>query len=804
MDADTPRHDRRVLLAGLFVSATALVLIVLYAFRSFFSQLFDADFMPHGHCYMWRPDILWLHVISDSLVTLSYFAIPVCLVFLVKRRRGLRFRGAFWLFSLFIFFCGCTHLLEIYSVWQGAYRLTGMMKLATGLVSVATAIYLIRAMPQLLRIPLPKEMRAVQDRLGERERLYETILKAGVDGFLTIEKRGEGDTARYLLSEFNEVAAQELAVDREQASGMDIELAMPLARSLALKADLEEASRTGRTIAGDRLFADEEGKERFFSFRLAPTESLFVLFYLDRTEIYQTEAALKRSLEEKASEALMRSDINAARAQAAISAAANGMLIVDSQGKMVQANTQLQLIFGYAESELVGRSVEMLVPEQVRSGHQGLRENYHAHPQTRAMGPERQLEGRRKDGSLFPVEVGLNPFETPEGRFVIASVLDVSERIAARRALEESELRFQQAVKGGRVGIWHWIDVESPEQWWSDSFYQVLGFEVGEIEAHADTFRELLHPEDRERTFDLVSRCVAGEDAFAIDYRIKRKDGRYRWFYGAGVAVHDKAAGRTSMIGSMQDIQFRKDAEDQVRSAKEAVEAKNREMEEMMYAVSHDLKSPLVSIRGLIQILQARGGADGDPNQDFVQRIDRLASHMGDLITDLLEMSRVGHASENIESVRSADVVEDVLQGLLTKTGHSNWEVVVGKDLPVLRVDRKRLWQLLQNLISNALKYGTNENGNGGRIEIGSASDVRGVTLFVRDFGEGIEIEQQERIFQVFKRLNTKKEGTGVGLAIVKKIMEHYEGSVTIDSALGQGSTFSLHFPKERWVRDEG
>lgn len=147
----------------------------------FFQNFFQSDFMPHGHCYMWRSDILWLHVLSDAAIVLAYYSIPIALFYFVRRRKDLKFRGLFLLFAAFILLCGTTHLMEIWSVWNGTYRLTGSLKAATGVVSVVTAALLWPIIPQALKIPSPDMLSQANEDLRreieERKRI-EAQLKA--------------------------------------------------------------------------------------------------------------------------------------------------------------------------------------------------------------------------------------------------------------------------------------------------------------------------------------------------------------------------------------------------------------------------------------------------------------------------------------------------------------------------------------------------------------------------------------------------------------------------------------------------
>ncbi len=134
----------------------------------FFQGLFDSGFMPHGHCYQWRPDLVWLHAVSDSMIAAAYYAIPFALVYFVRRRKDLAFPWMFGLFGAFILFCGTTHLLEVYTIWHGTYRLTGVVKFATGLVSVSTAFLLFPLVPRALALPSTAQLQAANEALRQQ------------------------------------------------------------------------------------------------------------------------------------------------------------------------------------------------------------------------------------------------------------------------------------------------------------------------------------------------------------------------------------------------------------------------------------------------------------------------------------------------------------------------------------------------------------------------------------------------------------------------------------------------------------
>jgi signal transduction histidine kinase len=257
-----------------------------------------------------------------------------------------------------------------------------------------------------------------------------------------------------------------------------------------------------------------------------------------------------------------------------------------------------------------------------------------------------------------------------------------------------------------------------------------------------------------------------------------------------------EGTGTSRILLAIEDVTERKLAEAQLKNVNANLEQKNRELAEFVATVSHDLKSPLVTIGGMLGLLkeelqEERLVAAGE----FIATAEETVVGMRDTIDDLLKLSRIGTVAIDLQPVGLRQVAEELVRkhAPQLEDKHTVVSLELSEDQPTVLADRNRLVEVLDNLMVNALKYAC--DGPEPRITIGSETVGREVRLFVKDNGPGIGKEHHEKIFGLFQRLDESKEGTGVGLAIVKRIMEVHGGRVWVESAIGEGATFWLAFP---------
>jgi len=360
------------------------------------------------------------------------------------------------------------------------------------------------------------------------------------------------------------------------------------------------------------------------------------------------------------------------------------LVIVDSEGRIMRVNTQVEMMFGYSRDELRDRPVEILMPERFKERHAEHRTGYVSEPRLRPMGTGLELYGRRKDGSEFPVDITLGPLKTNAGIIVLSAIRDITERKRAEEEIRKLNEELEQRVV--------------------------------------------------ERTTQL--------------------------------------------------------------------EAANKELEAFSYSVSHDLRAPLRAVDGFSHILLEEHALQlSNEARRYLQLVRNNTQQMGHLIDDLLAFSRLSRQPMKKQAVAPADLVRGVLEDLRDELAGRQVEIAIF-ELPSCQADPVLLKQVFVNLLSNALKF--TRQREGAVIEIGclphphpspppgGGGREEEYVYFVKDNGVGFDMQYADKLFGVFQRLHRAEEyeGTGVGLAIVQRIIHHHGGRVWAEAEMDKGATF--------------
>ena len=406
-----------------------------------------------------------------------------------------------------------------------------------------------------------------------------------------------------------------------------------------------------------------------------------------------------------------------------------------------------------------------------------------------------------KDRSVHWVRSYAHPvWDEKQNRLVeiYGAVQDITEqkRIEQELLLSEERYRLVSSV----ISDYTFSNVQNNKgeivlNWVAGAFEKISGYTFEEFNARGG-WVSTVHPDDMEQDAHDMEMLRHNHQVIS-EIRTIHKDGTIRWVKSYAHPVwNEEKNGLVGIYGAVQDITDRKRIESEREQLIKDLEAKNRELEQFTYTVSHDLKAPLITIKGFLGFLAADAQA-GDVKriEDDIQRINEATDKMHELLTDLLELSRIGRLMNAPEMIPFGPLLKDVIELMEGRLQHRGIEVIVKKELPNVYGDRQRLLEVVQNLIDNSAKFMGDQQSP--LIEIGQqgGNDNGLVTFFVRDNGIGIAPEFHERIFGLFNRLNPKIEGTGIGLALVKRIVEFHGGRIWVQSEVGEGATFYFSLP---------
>lgn len=463
----------------------------------------------------------------------------------------------------------------------------------------------------------------------------------------------------------------------------------------------------------------------------------------------------------------------------AFNAAPNGFIVIDAQGTIVATNPALESMFGYTAGALLGSSVEGLLPDAVRHKHAALREAFFERAATRAMGGGRELYGRRADGHEFPVEIGLNPLASEHGMLVLASVVDISERMALEWAFrglfdaspygllivdDDGTVVMANRVLAASLGYTPAILVGKPLSGLLPERYR--GHHAGLMAGYRSTGESRMMGQGR----DLTALHADGTE-LPVEIGLSR----VRW------------QRRTMTLAAVSDISARKRLELELRQA-------NANLEEFTYVASHDLRSPLRGIADLVEwITEDLGAAELPEVRRNLLRVTQRIHRMDRLMDDLLSYARAGRAASEFTSVDLDSLVRGILEMQPVPPG-----LAVMLDLAVepFQATRIPLETALRNLLANAAKH---HDRHRGEIRVEAQHVDSWCEIRITDDGPGIPPKAQDRIFKLFQTATAaERGGSGIGLALTKRVVEVHGGSVSVQSPVadGRGACFCVRWPR--------
>jgi PAS domain S-box-containing protein len=520
--------------------------------------------------------------------------------------------------------------------------------------------------------------------------------------------------------------------------------------------------------------------------------------------------AIRYAIERQRGEQALRQ--SEARFRGLLDSAPDAILIVSREGRITFANAQVEKTFGYRPEELLGQTIEMLMPDRFREQHGQHRFGYLAAPRARPMDSGLELRGKRKDGGEFDADILLGPLEREGDLSVLCIVRDITERKQAEAALQKAhdELEFKvqertAALSQANALLQTMMDYIPDQIYFKDaqsrfirnsrSQADLMGLsDPAEVVGKTD-FDFFPHAQ---RSYEEEQELMrSGQPLIDLEEYVVWPDGRATWISTTKAPLRDKEGQIIGTFGISRDITERKRAEQAIQQLnadlqKKAaqLEAANKELEAFSYSVSHDLRAPLRGIDGWsLALLEDYHDALDEQGRQYLDRVRSETQRMGQLIDDMLQLARVTRAEMHKAPVNLSALAQTIAAHLQeTEPGRPvAFNIQLGLSA---QGDASLLEVALSNLLSNAFKF-TGKTPQA-RIEFGQTEIQGERAFFVRDNGAGFDMAYAQRLFGAFQRLHKTSEfpGTGIGLATVQRVIHRHGGRVWAEAGVNQGATF--------------
>ena len=515
----------------------------------------------------------------------------------------------------------------------------------------------------------------------------------------------------------------------------------------------------------------------------------------------------------KQSEVLRESEM---KFRAVAQSANDAIVSADQRGNIIAWNTGAERMFGYQEAEVLGKPLAMLIAERYQYAHEQGLERMRGGVGSKLLGKTTELAGHRKSGQEFPLELSMSGWKTGEGTFYTEIIRDITERNRAAEKVAQLAERLELATSAAQIGVWDW-NILKNELVWDDQMFGLYGVKKEDFGGAYDAWLSGVHPEDRARCDEAIQQALRNKKPYDIEFRIQWPNGVVRNIKGDGKIARDADGTPLRMTGTNYNITERKRAEEALRALTVSLEHKVRERtaelevardqaltatqhkSEFLANMSHELRTPLNAVIGFSEVLLEKMFGELNPKQEeYLGDILGSGRHLLALINDILDLAKIesGHMELDIGTFDLPAVLNSTFMLIRERAKRHSIHVSLDIDhrLGGVIADERKLKQILLNLLSNAVKF-TPEDG---AVSLKAVLQDDGVEISVSDTGIGIEPEFQQKIFDEFFQVGghlKKQEGTGLGLAVTKKFVELHGGRIWVQSAQGQGSTFTFTLP---------
>lgn len=491
------------------------------------------------------------------------------------------------------------------------------------------------------------------------------------------------------------------------------------------------------------------------------------------------------------------------RLRAIIETAADAIVMINTKGIVQEFNITAEKMFGWKAKEIIGKNVNILMPNPYQSEHDGYLSNYLKTGNAKIIGVGRETEAIRKDGSIFPIRLAIGHTKLPQDDIFVGLISDITERVIIEKALKSNEEQMQSFIQNIPGVVYRCL----VDEYWttvfmSDSIQNLSGYPAGDfLEPNRKrTFSEIIHPEDRIHVSNIIQNAIDTSDTFVLNYRIIQKSGEIRWVLEYGGLVFDEEKKVKFLDGVILDNTDRRMIEEALIESKEKAEMAAITKTTFLANMSHEIRTPMNAIIGFTEVLLA-GELYGNQKKQL-ETVKNSAKSLLRLLNDVLNSAKLDRGAVELEIIDFSllSLVDQVCSamGIEAKRKGLQFQYSLAENLEeYYKGDSLRIRQILTNLLGNAIKF-TKE----GFIQLSITTKEEEVLFHIQDSGIGIAPDRLEKIFDPFTQadvsMSRKFGGTGLGTTISKQLVELMKGKIWVESELGAGTHFFVSLPLEK------
>jgi PAS domain S-box-containing protein len=623
----------------------------------------------------------------------------------------------------------------------------------------------------------------LEELLSTKTILSDTILDSSLEAVVAMDK-----DMRYIV--FNNAAEIISGLKREEVLGKKFLEVYPHYKGMPIESYYQDAlSGKAFKIGSVAYTIPQTGRSGYFDASYAPIRD-------KDGKINGIVATFQEATERVESELKLRQSENRLRLLA--DHATDVVYLTDSNGKYTYASPSVKRVTGFEPDEIIGHNaLEHVHPEDI-DRLLNFKEEQKKSKVVRPIVYRRRL----KNGDYHWMEsTSQSIVDTQTGQVIEiqSTVRDINDRVLLEEELKENEKKFRLLAEQS-TDIVYRTDRKGIIIYASPSLEKITGFKPDEVVGHS--FFEYIHPEDVQNVWIIREKLIEQDKVFALTYRRITKNGKYLWMESSSRGIRDKETGEvTEFQTSVRDVTERTELEIALKDKNELLQQTNGELEQFIFALSHDLTEPLRSVNVFSKML-IETCADGSKAEKYAERVSEGVEHMRKMLEDLRSYQSVVQGMGNLEDASIAGILAHVEKQLKRDLESTRVQISIGP-MPRLYCNKAQLGALFYNLIDNAIKFRRNDIDP--QIEIRSEKIENQWQFAVKDNGIGIKQEYENKVFTIFERLHPgdKYSGTGMGLSIARKIVENHGGRIWFRSAEGIGTTFYFTLPEGVKKMDE-